>query len=168
METAVTGGTGRTLMIVLVGLTLPLSACGGSNSSGSAAQAGEEGIDLSSVTAVELPSEFPDDLPLPDDATPVFVAETDDGSPAVWFASDHAKEDLELFFEDSFAEGGTYEITWRDEVDSSVGRYTLFAIASKAWTASIFVGVGAPGSGAYTRPYSFYVEATQAESGSSP
>jgi hypothetical protein len=167
MEAAVTGATGRTLLIVLVGATLALSACGGSDSSGSAAQ-GDEGIDLGNVTAVELPSEFPDDLPLPDDATPVFVAETDDGSPAVWFASGHPKEDLELFFDDSFAEGGTYEITWRDEVESSVGKYILFAIASKAWTASIYVGVGAPGSEAYTRPYSFYVEATQAESGSSP
>jgi hypothetical protein len=168
MQTAVIGGTGRALLIVLVGFTLPLSACGGSGSSGSAAEAGNEGIDLGSVTAVELPSEFPDDLPLPDDAIPVFAAEIDNGSSAVWFASGHPKQDLELFFEDSFAEDETYEITWRDEVDASVGKYTLFSIGSKAWTASIYLGEGAPGSEAYTEPYSFYVEATQVESGSPP
>ncbi|MGZ5291830.1 MAG: hypothetical protein ACXWXQ_07680 [Actinomycetota bacterium] len=149
------------LLVLFVGLALLVAACGDSGAPSSPAQAAEEGIDIGSVTPVDLPAEFPGDLPLPDDATPVFAAETDEASPAVWFASAHPKDELTTFFDDSFADSDTWAIVSHEEVQAS-SRYSFYSVASESWTATIYVGDGGPGTDAYTKAYSFYVEAASA------
>ena len=154
----------RILLVIGTGSLVLLAACGGGGATSSAvdAEAGEAGVDVGSVTAVDLPIEFPADLPLPDDATAVHVAATAAGGPAVWFASGQTKDELTLFFEEAIDRDETWHLTWHTDVQESAGSYSLYAVASDNWKASIYVGNGGPGAKGYTKPYSFRVELTPA------
>jgi hypothetical protein len=146
--------------IGLLLLLVPACGGGGSSSASDPEQRAAEGIDMGSVQAVDLPSGFPDDLPLPDDAVAVHVAETSQGGPSVFFASGRTSDELQQFFSQALSEEGGWELSWHKNVQGSAGKYSLYSVVADEWTGSIFVGIGGPEASAYTGPYSFRVELT--------
>jgi hypothetical protein len=103
----------------------------------------------------KLPEGFPESVPIPDGAEPVYSFGGSDGYSA-WFASEMSLEGLRSFFDGKLPANG-WTIENRIDGHSKSGTYTIWLIRGNGFNGSIVAGKGGGGTGAFTGEWAFYV-----------
>jgi len=102
-----------------------------------------------------LPAGFPESVPIPDGAEPVYSFGGSDGY-SVWFSSDKSLDDLRSFFGSSLPDNG-WTIENRIDGSSETGIYTVYLIRGNGFNGGVYLGEGVEGSDTFTGEYAFYV-----------
>ncbi|MEW6060258.1 MAG: hypothetical protein AB1551_09015 [Actinomycetota bacterium] len=102
-----------------------------------------------------LPEGFPESVPIPDDAGPVYSFSRSDKY-SVFFSCDKSLQELRSFFDENLPKNGW---TIEDRIDgrSASAKYTVYLIRGNGFSGGVYLGEGVEGSSTFSGEYAFYV-----------